>query len=155
MQDIDPLQDTLPPRYALESDSEDEALGPGVPKRQTKPAPQYEVIVKWVGASPGEKRALVVGIGEPGTVWGKGLRLGDKLGDILLNEEEVCVDYFYVVNVIPTRDGRLRQCTDWDKLSLCCSNTSFPYTPCTSLQGRCCAVFSLLRTLSCFSPSVV
>ena len=97
VQDVDPLQDTIPPRYALESDSEEEELYPGAAKRQTKPLPQCEVIVRWTGASPGnslEKRTLVVGISEPGTVWGKGLQLGDKLGGTLLNDEEVCVVLF-------------------------------------------------------------
>jgi hypothetical protein len=136
VQDIDPLQDTIPPRYALESDSEDEVLYPGAAKRQTKPAPQCDVIVRWVSASPGdslEKRTLVVGVSEPGAVWGKGLGLGDKLGDILLNEEEVRVGSCYV-SVVLTRVGRLRRCIDWDKPSLCCSNTSSPYVLCTSLH---------------------
>lgn len=88
------MQDTIPPRYALESDSEDEELYPGATKRQTKPVPQCEVIVRWTCAPSGnslEKMTLVVGIGEPGVVWGKGLRLGNKLGDVLLNDEEVCI----------------------------------------------------------------
>jgi len=97
VQDVDPLQDTIPPRYALESDSEDEELYPGAAKRQTKPVPPCEVTVRWTGAPLGnslEKRTLLVGIGEPGAVWGKGLRLGDQLGCALLNEEEVCVVLF-------------------------------------------------------------
>ena len=60
--------------------------------------------MKWVGTSPGdnvEKRTLVVGIGEPGAVWGKGLRLGDKLGGIFLNDDEVRAIH-YVVDVEPT-----------------------------------------------------
>ena len=144
------MQDTLPPRYALESDSEDEALYPGAAERQAKPALQCEITVKWIGTSPGsslEKRTLVVGIGEPGAVWGKGLRLGDKLGGILLNEEEVRAIYC-VVDAVPTRDGRLRRYIDWDKPSLCCSNTSSPYTLCTNLQRRLCAALSLLRTFA-------
>lgn len=97
VQDVDPLQDTIPPRYALESDSEDEELYSGAAKRQTKPAPQCEVVLRWTGLPPGnslEKRTLVVGISEPGAVWGKGLQLGDKLGGALLNDEEVCVVLF-------------------------------------------------------------
>lgn len=42
----------------------------------------------------------MVGIGEPGAVWGKGLRLGDKLGGIFLNDDEVRASY-YVVDVEP------------------------------------------------------
>lgn len=105
MQDVDPLQDTIPPRYALESDSEDEELYSGVAKRQTKPAPQCEVVLRWTGLPPGnslEKRTLVVGISEPGAVWGKGLQLGDKLGGALLNDEEVCAVLFLVVDAEPT-----------------------------------------------------
>ena len=153
VQDVDPLQDTIPPRYALESDSEDEELYPGAAKRQIKPALQCEFILMWTGAPPGnslEKRTLVVGIGEPGTVWGKGLQLGDKLGGALLNDEEVCIVYFYVVDAKPTREDRSRRCIDSDKLSLYCSNTSSLSTPCTGLQRRCCAVSSLPRTFSHF-----
>jgi len=158
VQDVDPLQDTIPPRYALESDSEDEELYPGAAKRQTKPAPQCEVIVKWMGTSPGnslEERTLVVGIGEPGVVWGKGLQLGDKLGGALLNDEEVCVGYFYVVDVVPTRDSRSRRYINSDELSLYCSNTSSLSTLCTSSQKRCCAFSSLPRTLSQFNRQLV
>jgi hypothetical protein len=151
VQDFDPLQDTIPPRYALESDTEDEELYPGAAKRQTKPVSQCEVTVWWT-STPVEnslkKRTLLVGIGEPGAVWGKGLQLGDKLGGALLNDEEVCVVYFYVVDIVPTRDGRSRRSMNSDKLSLYCSNTSSLFTLCTSLQGRCCAVSSLLRTFS-------
>ena len=152
MQDVDPLQDTIPPRYALESDSEDEELYPGAAKRQTKPLPQCEIIVRWTGAPPGnlEKRTLVVGISEPGAIWGKGLQLGDKLGGALMNDEEVCDVLFYFVDVIPTQGDRSRRCINSDKLSLYCSNTSSPSTLCTSFQRLFCAVSSLPRTFSHF-----
>ena len=153
MQDVDPLQDTIPPRYALESDSEDEELYPGAAKRRTKPLPQCEITVRWTGASPGnslEKRTLVVGIGEPGAVWGQGLQLEDKLGGALLNDEEVCVVLFYFVDVIPTREDRSRPCIKLDKLSLYCSNTNSPSMLCTSLQRLFYAVSSLPRTSSHF-----
>ncbi|KAF8513045.1 hypothetical protein JB92DRAFT_3116621 [Gautieria morchelliformis] len=88
-QEIEPFQDTIPPRHQVESDESDEDIYPssGVGER-TAQRSVNKVVVHLKG--PQEKRQpLVVVLGEAGRQWAKGTKLGEVKGRVLIDNIEV------------------------------------------------------------------
>ncbi|KAK0228981.1 hypothetical protein IW262DRAFT_1354099 [Armillaria fumosa] len=83
--DLDPLQDTVPSRYAIESDEEDEF-------NPLQPRPLQDVSepvnVKIVGSIPTAGK-LVVASGDAGRIWARGANLGEQTGAVYVNEVSV------------------------------------------------------------------
>lgn len=74
--------DDKPPRYAIESDDEDEAN----PMQPSQPSVPHEVTL--VGNIP-TGRCLVVASADPGIFWAKGAELGEQAGAVSVNGKEV------------------------------------------------------------------
>ncbi|KAF5366242.1 hypothetical protein D9758_005744 [Tetrapyrgos nigripes] len=84
--DIDPLADTVPPRYAVESDEEDE-YNPLEPKTaESEPVTTPEI--KLAGSIP-KDRPLIFASGDAGKYWAKGIKLGEQAGSIYVNKIQV------------------------------------------------------------------
>ncbi|KAH6904323.1 hypothetical protein BKA70DRAFT_1154447 [Coprinopsis sp. MPI-PUGE-AT-0042] len=83
--DDDPLKDTLPPRYAIESDEEDEfnPLGP----RTTNQAPAPIEVQIQGNVQPGSP--LVIATGQVAGLWAKGADLGEQIAAICVNKVQV------------------------------------------------------------------
>ncbi|KAI5114977.1 hypothetical protein M0805_006781 [Coniferiporia weirii] len=84
-QDVDPLADTVPPRYAYESDEEDERADFPIPTPTSMSASGADVDVKiTLGANDGvtEGETLIVASGEAGAVWARGAALGEQVGQV-------------------------------------------------------------------------
>lgn len=84
IQDLDPLQDTLPPRYAIESeDSDDEQLTG--PARRSAP----NVSLKYTGKLNAN---LLILIGQAGEQYGSGIRTtGSAIGSAHVDDVQVSV----------------------------------------------------------------
>ncbi|KIY66337.1 hypothetical protein CYLTODRAFT_377937 [Cylindrobasidium torrendii FP15055 ss-10] len=82
--DVDPLEDTVPPRYAVESDEEDEYN----PLASASVEDKTELEVKIVGEIPTGK-PLVVASEISGRCWARGADLGEQLGGVYVNQ--ICV----------------------------------------------------------------
>ncbi|KAF9070677.1 hypothetical protein BDP27DRAFT_1292211 [Rhodocollybia butyracea] len=84
--DIDPLADTAPPRYAVESDEEDEynPLSSRSEAAAQVSTPEIKIISQ---AKP--KQPLVVAFGEAGKYWAKGCKLGEQSGGIYVDGVQV------------------------------------------------------------------
>ncbi|KAL4063707.1 hypothetical protein V8B97DRAFT_2053957 [Scleroderma yunnanense] len=81
--DVDPLADTVPPRYAIESDDEDEY----------NPQPQHPTQtpttdIKFIGKFP-SGLPLVFASGDAGESWARGAKLGPPQGGIYVDNEQV------------------------------------------------------------------
>ncbi|KAK0211134.1 hypothetical protein DFS33DRAFT_1407531 [Desarmillaria ectypa] len=83
--DVDPLQDTVPSRYAIESDEEDE-FNP-LQLRPSQDASE-SVNVKIVG-SISTAGKLIVASGDAGKIWARGANLGEQTGAVYVNEISV------------------------------------------------------------------
>lgn len=83
--DVDPLADTVPPRYAIESDEEEDEINPLHPNRNPEPV---TVNVQIVGETP-TNRPLVVATGDSAAYWAKGARLGEQTGAIGVNGVQI------------------------------------------------------------------
>ncbi|KAK0440973.1 hypothetical protein EV421DRAFT_1904906 [Armillaria borealis] len=83
--DVDPLQDTVPSRYAIESDEEDEF-------NPLQPRPSQDVSepvnVKIVGSIPTAGK-LIVASGDAGRIWARGANLGEQTGAVYVNQISV------------------------------------------------------------------
>jgi len=86
--DIDPLQDSAPPRYAVESDDSEDELGQGVYPERVRPHHKTDVKVQFHWPGEGQQ-AMVVCIGAAGRAWTAGLELGNRLSQISLNDVQV------------------------------------------------------------------
>lgn len=92
-QEVDPLADTIPPRYAYESDDEDELedldvkLGSG--SSDTRSADIDVRIIIGQNVDIGEGRPLIVASGDVGVVWARGARLGEQVGQVFVNKRAV------------------------------------------------------------------
>ncbi|KAH6905770.1 hypothetical protein BKA70DRAFT_1499864, partial [Coprinopsis sp. MPI-PUGE-AT-0042] len=80
--DDDPLKDTLPPRYAIESDEEDELNPLGPCTTNQAPAP-IELQIQG-NVQPGSP--LVIATGQVAGLWAKGVDLGEQIAAICVNE---------------------------------------------------------------------
>ncbi|KAK0496980.1 hypothetical protein EDD18DRAFT_183085 [Armillaria luteobubalina] len=92
--DVDPLQDTVPSRYAIESDEEDEF-------NPLQPRPSQDVSepvnVKVVGSIPTAGK-LVIATGDAGRIWARGANLGEQTGAVYVNEISVCSPFISVTS---------------------------------------------------------
>ncbi|KZP27712.1 hypothetical protein FIBSPDRAFT_780625 [Athelia psychrophila] len=87
--DIDPLADTVPPRYAVESDEEEDEYNP---LSTSASQPVKEVNVKLTGDIKQRRgRTLVVATGHAAKIWAKGANLGEQIGGALVNGVQVAL----------------------------------------------------------------
>ena len=84
-QDIDPLSDTVPPRYAVESDEEEDEINP----LPSKPSSQDTTVnVKIAGDLP-TGSTVAVATGDVAAFWAKGASLGEQIGAVFVNDVQV------------------------------------------------------------------
>ncbi|GJJ13043.1 hypothetical protein Clacol_007292 [Clathrus columnatus] len=84
--EVEPLQDTVPPRHQIESDeSEDEDLDTHH-NRQLPPTPL--VNINWIDSYV-QKSNVLVALHEAGQYWAQGVILGDIHGKLILNTIEI------------------------------------------------------------------
>ncbi|KAJ3839476.1 hypothetical protein F5878DRAFT_616356 [Lentinula raphanica] len=88
--DVDPLADNAPPRYAIESDEEDEynPLQESSPAGALSPLPD----IKLVGDISLD-RPLILASGNAGKYWAKGCSLGEQTGAVYVDETQVGLMY--------------------------------------------------------------
>ena len=80
---IDTIRSQLPPRHALESDSEEES-------NSQKHDVQYkESDVNFMGSGVEPKPTLIIVNGHPGAIWAKGADLGDEVGTVVMGSSTV------------------------------------------------------------------
>ncbi|KAF8581446.1 hypothetical protein K439DRAFT_221753 [Ramaria rubella] len=85
--DVEPLQDTVPPRHQIESDESDDEVYTSASVKRTVPNPNPDVVVDWHG--PQEKpMPLLVALGEVGYQWSQGVQLGELKGRVLVDDTE-------------------------------------------------------------------
>jgi len=84
--DVDPLADTVPPRYALESDDEEDEYNP-LPSTSSAPNPTPDV--EFAGDFP-RGRDLIIATGDVAKFWARGADLQEQSGGVYVNEVQVC-----------------------------------------------------------------
>ncbi|KAJ3489285.1 hypothetical protein NLJ89_g11543 [Agrocybe chaxingu] len=84
--EVDPYADTLPPRYAIESDEEEEEFNPLHVVKPTTENTTVEAKILGELLSGGN---LVVVSGEAGTIWAKGASLGGQTGAVYANNVQI------------------------------------------------------------------
>lgn len=82
--EIDPLADALPPRYAIESDDEDEYNPLATQRADQVPIVNIKIESKITSGYP-----LVIASGPAGDFWADGADLGEQLGAIFVNNVQV------------------------------------------------------------------
>ncbi|PPR07881.1 hypothetical protein CVT24_005618 [Panaeolus cyanescens] len=85
--DIDPLQESVPPRYAIESDEEEDEFNPlsiASSAAKAKAPPEIKIIGEF---KPGAD--LIFASSEAGKVWGTGADLGEQIGAAYVNNNQV------------------------------------------------------------------
>jgi hypothetical protein len=80
----DPLAESLPPRYAIESDDEDEFN----PLNQNKPPAEPEIQVKITGNIPRNVN-LIVASGIAGRTWARAVTTEEHSGQVTVNGVQV------------------------------------------------------------------
>ncbi|KIJ56328.1 hypothetical protein M422DRAFT_774120 [Sphaerobolus stellatus SS14] len=93
--EVEPLQDTVPPRHQVESDeSEDEDAYPlqvGAARKTTR---RQEPVVEFEWTGQQEKReALVVALDDAGRQWIRGVQLGDAKGKVTVDGVKIASIY--------------------------------------------------------------
>lgn len=86
--DFDPLADNAPPRYAIESDDEEDEYNPLNPSRSNPSDGLANLSVNFQGSVP-KKTSLIVATGDAGKYWAQGARLGEQTGSVHANNVEV------------------------------------------------------------------
>ncbi|KDR79097.1 hypothetical protein GALMADRAFT_154087 [Galerina marginata CBS 339.88] len=76
---------TVPPRYAVESDEEEDEINP---LRQPATQEDTKVDIKISGELP-QENTLVIASGDVGTFWAKGADLGEQTGAIFVNRVQI------------------------------------------------------------------
>ncbi|KAG7095121.1 hypothetical protein E1B28_005904 [Marasmius oreades] len=84
--DLDPLVDSGPSRYAVESDEEDE-YNP-LEQHDAKDHKEHEFQVKIIGSVP-QGTSLLAAFGDAGRYWAKGANLGEQIGAVFVNDIQV------------------------------------------------------------------
>ncbi|KAF9788421.1 hypothetical protein BJ322DRAFT_1018988 [Thelephora terrestris] len=87
--DTDPLADVGPPRYAVESDDEDEYN----PLSPTRPPPKHDLDFEFINTGKVTAKTLVFASLEAGRIWAKGASLGEQLGTVAINKK--CVGMIF------------------------------------------------------------
>lgn len=85
VQDVDPLSDTVPPRYVVESDEEEDEYNP---LHSQSNLDMVAVDVAIVGDLPKDV-PLIIASGDGGRSWTKGACLGEQCGAVVLNGVQV------------------------------------------------------------------
>jgi len=111
VQEFEPLQDTLPNRYAIESDdSEDDVTlnaYPSAPDQLKRPKEVYIADFVWNEAarSPSGRKTYVA-ISQAGLTWAAGTALGDPEAQVRVNEEIVSLRLYHGGVRVETHLGR-------------------------------------------------
>jgi len=87
--DTDPLADSLPPRYAIESDDEDE-FNPLIQDGRPHPEPEIQVII--TGNIPTNVN-LIIASGIAGKTWARGADLKEQSGVVSVNGVKIALVY--------------------------------------------------------------
>lgn len=92
-QDVDPLADTLPPRYAYESDDEDENDLADLSSGTDQHTPGIEITILPPLKEDEKKReeggVLIIASGAVGAIWARGAALGEQVGQVNVNKRAV------------------------------------------------------------------
>ncbi|KAF8632646.1 hypothetical protein AX17_004779 [Amanita inopinata Kibby_2008] len=86
--DVDPLADTVPPRYAIESDEEEDEYNP-LSSSAVNPNDNPSALSVRIVGNLQKGRGLMVVSGEGGKYWAKGAKLGQQTGTVQANNVEV------------------------------------------------------------------
>ena len=90
MQNFDPLSDSAPPRYAIESDEEEDEYNPlDLKNLDPNDCPSALSIIIEGNNIPNRKERLIIATGDAGKYWAKGSRLGEQTGSVQVNGVEV------------------------------------------------------------------
>lgn len=111
MQDTDPLQDTVPPRYAIESDEEEDEFNPLSHGKVVRES--LTINIKGVGPFEGVGNDLIIAFGDAGRSWAQGASLEQQRGGVFVNEIQVRFPYSTVVRLSLTHGhiSRLAWCS--------------------------------------------
>ncbi|EIM79608.1 uncharacterized protein STEHIDRAFT_126306 [Stereum hirsutum FP-91666 SS1] len=85
--DTDPLQDTVPPRYAIESDEEEDEFNPLSHGKVVREP--LTINIKGVGPFEGVGNDLIIAFGDAGRSWAQGASLEQQRGGVFVNEIQV------------------------------------------------------------------
>jgi hypothetical protein len=89
MQNFDPLSDSAPPRYAIESDEEEDEYNPlNLKNLDPNDCPSALSVIVQGNNIPNQKE-LIIATGDAGKYWAKGSRLGEQKGSVQVNGVEV------------------------------------------------------------------
>lgn len=91
----------MPPRYAVESDEEEDEINPLRPK----PSQDTSVDVKITGDIPSGK-ALAIASTDAAVFWAKGASLGEQIGAVFVNNVQVQSAIFHPYISLPASDPR-------------------------------------------------
>ncbi|KAF8347527.1 hypothetical protein F5887DRAFT_1131225 [Amanita rubescens] len=86
--DFDPLADNAPPRYAIESDEEEDEYNPLNLTASNPNDNPSALSVRILGDLP-KGKGLVIATGDGGKYWAKGANLGEQMGTVQANNMEV------------------------------------------------------------------
>ncbi|THH11628.1 hypothetical protein EW146_g7979 [Bondarzewia mesenterica] len=86
--DTDPLKDTTAPRYAVESDDEEDEINP-LPHGGKPENTEFKIEFKGLPSASKLGGSLVVASGEAGKFWSKGASLGEQQGAVYVNQFQV------------------------------------------------------------------
>ncbi|KAF8901138.1 hypothetical protein CPB84DRAFT_1623299, partial [Gymnopilus junonius] len=84
-QDIDPLSDTAPPRYAIESDEEEDEINPLRPR----PSPQDTTADVRISGDIPVGNTLAIASADVALFWAKGASLGEQIGGVFVNKIQI------------------------------------------------------------------
>ncbi|KAA1477845.1 hypothetical protein DENSPDRAFT_845051 [Dentipellis sp. KUC8613] len=87
--DTDPLSETTAPRYAVESDDEEDEFNPLPHRESSSASTQLSIVFKGLPESEKPGGSLVVASGDAGRHWAKGAELGEQIGAVFVNETQV------------------------------------------------------------------
>lgn len=82
------MADTVPPRYAYESDEEDESADLPAPSSDKHISDVNIILDEKIDA--GEGKVLIIASGEVGALWARGVKLGQQAGQVSVNKKAVC-----------------------------------------------------------------
>ncbi|ETW75330.1 hypothetical protein HETIRDRAFT_331260, partial [Heterobasidion irregulare TC 32-1] len=87
-QNIDPLSDTTAPRYAVESDEEEDEFNPLFPEGNHQ-SRNVGIDIKGISPTNAIGGNLVVATGDAGKIWAKGASLEEQQGAVYVNQLQV------------------------------------------------------------------
>lgn len=111
LQDTDPLQDTVPPRYAIESDEEEDEYNPLSHGRIVREP--LTIIVRGLEFSERVGHHLIVASGDAGKHWAQGANLEQQRGGVYVNDTQVRFLHPLIacIRLIHARTFRLAWCS--------------------------------------------